>query len=71
MNAYRCDLCGELFVSRGEVRVGSIAEMYYTLLKRSDNEVIDICNTCRCRLQDVFDTIYDERLKKENSGYEL
>lgn len=69
MNAYRCDLCGELFVSRGEVRVGSIAGMYYTLLKRNDNVVIDICSTCRCRLQDVFDTIYDERLKKEKSDY--
>lgn len=71
MNAYRCDLCGELFVKHGEIRVNSLEGMYYTLLKRNDNAVIDICDTCRCRLQDVLDTIYSDRLEKEKRDYEL
>mgnify|MGYP001127840056 CR=1 FL=1 len=27
--------------------------------------VIDICDTCRCRIQDLLDDIRDDRMKKE------
>lgn len=66
MNAYRCDLCGELFANRGEIKVNSLAGIYYTLLIRTDNNaVIDICNSCRCRLQDVLDAISNDRIMEE------
>lgn len=57
MNAHRCDLCGELYAENSEIRIKSLAGIYYTLLRRNDGAVIDICSSCRLKLQDVFDTI--------------
>lgn len=57
MNAHRCDLCGELYAKNGEIRIKSLVGIYYTLLKRNDGTVIDICSSCRLKLQDVFDNI--------------
>ncbi len=66
MNAYRCDICGELFANRGEIRVNGLAGMYHTLVKRTDNNaVIDICDSCRCRLQDVLNAISNDRIMEE------
>ncbi len=65
MNAFRCDFCGELFAYRGEIRINSLLGIYYTLLKNNDDTVIDICDTCRCRIQDLLDDIRDDRIKKE------
>ena len=61
MNAYRCDLCGDFFAHHGEFRIPSPAGIYYTLFKNNIGNVVDICDSCRCRLQDVLDTIRDER----------
>ncbi len=57
MNAHRCDLCGELYAENGEIRIKSLSGIYYTLLRRNDGAVIDICSSCRLKLQDVFDNI--------------
>lgn len=65
MNAFRCDFCGELFAHRGEIRIKSLLGIYYTLFKNNDDTVIDICDTCRCRIQDLLDDIRDDRMKKE------
>lgn len=67
MNAYKCDLCGELFVHHGEFRIArpAPAGMYYTLFKNNAGNVVDICDHCRCRLQDVLDTIRYEREQAE------
>ncbi len=66
MNAYICDLCGDCFVELGQFRIASPAGMYYTLFKNDAGNVIDICNFCRCRLQDVLDTIRYEREQAEH-----
>ncbi len=65
MNAYRCDLCGDYFLKHGEFRIASLAGMYYTLFKNDAGNVVDICDHCRCRLQDVLDTIRYEREQAE------
>ncbi len=69
MNAYRCDLCGDYFLKHGEFRIASPAPagMYYTLFRNNAGNVVDICGSCRCRLQEVLDTIRDER---EQAGHE-
>ena len=61
MNAHRCGLCDELYAKNGEIRIKSTAGIYYTLLRRNDGAVIDICDCCRCKLQGVFDAIGDDR----------
>ncbi len=63
MNAHRCDLCDSLYAKNGEIRIKSTEGIYYTLLRRNDGAVIDICDCCHCKLQDVFDTIRDDRVR--------
>lgn len=48
-----------------EIRINSLLGIYYTLLKNNDDTVIDICDTCRCRIQDLLDDIRDDRIKRE------
>lgn len=65
MNAYRCDLCGDYLLQHGHFRIASPTGMYYTLFKNDAGNVVDICDHCRCRLQDVLDTIRYEREQAE------
>lgn len=70
MNAFRCDLCGEYFLVHGEFRIATPAGMYYTLFKNNAGKAVDICDHCRCRLQDVMDTISYEREQAEREEYD-
>ncbi len=63
MNACRCDLCGDYFLKRGKFRIASPAPagIYYTLFKNNAGNVVEIYDSCRCRLQEILDTVRYER----------
>lgn len=61
MNAYRCDFCGELYVRNREIRIKSLAGIYYTHLLNVEGKAIDICDCCRCKIQETLDALADKR----------
>ncbi len=64
MNAYRCDFCGGLYVTNGEIRIKSLAGIYYTRLLNVEGKTIDICDCCRFKIQETFDALAEKKSKE-------